>query len=128
MSSARNQDGTTDASAVGLAVAAIVLVIGAVAVTAWLGGRHSTSARTTTLTQTTTGGESTTPPASNVSATVAAGAHDFSQFACAQCHGIGGVGGVSPDVPAVNQLGTAFTVPQLTKIINHGLGASANPT
>jgi len=128
MSRARNQDGATDASAVGLAVAAIVLVIGAVAVTAWLGGRHSTSARTTTVTQTTTGGGSTTPPASNVSDTVAAGAHDFSQFACAQCHGIGGVGGVSPDVPALNQLGTAFTVAQLTKIINHGLGASANPT
>jgi mono/diheme cytochrome c family protein len=49
------------------------------------------------------------------------------QFACAQCHGIGGVGGVSADVPSLNGLGTAFTEQQLTTIINHGLGASANP-
>jgi mono/diheme cytochrome c family protein len=127
MATDREPSRTTDGSAVGIAVAAIVLVIGAVAVTAWLGGRASTSARTTTVVSTTTGG-STTPAATNVSDTVAAGAHDFSQFACAQCHGIGGVGGVSPDVPALNQLGTAFTVAQLTKIINHGLGESANPT
>jgi cbb3-type cytochrome c oxidase subunit III len=128
MSSDQHQRGVTDASAVGLAVAAIVLVIAAVAVTAWLGGRHSTSARTTTITRTSTSGGSTTPSASNVSDTVAAGAHDFVQFACAQCHGIGGVGGVSPDVPALNQLGSAFTVGQLTQIINHGLGESANPS
>src|SRR6185312_15565343 len=72
------------------------------------------------------GGTQTT--ASNVSPIVAAGAHDYNQFACAQCHGIGGVGGVSADVPALNHLGTAFTVAQLTQIINHGLGESANPT
>jgi cbb3-type cytochrome c oxidase subunit III len=59
---------------------------------------------------------------------VAAGAHDYNQFACAQCHGIGGVGGVSADVPALNKLGTAFTVAQLRQIIEHGLGESANPT
>lgn len=128
MSSERSQGGGTDGAAVGLAVAAIVLVIGAVAVTAWLGGRHSTSARTTTVTRTATTGGSTTPGPSNVSDTVAAGAHDFVQFACAQCHGIGGVGGVSPDVPALNKLGSAFSVAQLTQIINHGLGESANPT
>jgi mono/diheme cytochrome c family protein len=69
-----------------------------------------------------------TPTSSNVSAKVAAGARDFTQFACAQCHGIGGVGGVSADVPALNKLGTAFTVVQLRRIINHGLGESANPT
>jgi cbb3-type cytochrome c oxidase subunit III len=128
MPSERTQGGATDSSAVGLAVAAIVLVIAAVAVTAWLGGRHSTSARATTITRTTTAGGSTpAPPASNVSSTVAAGAHDFVQFACAQCHGIGGAGGVSPDVPALNQLGSAFTVGQLTTIINHGLGESSDP-
>jgi cbb3-type cytochrome c oxidase subunit III len=129
MSSDREPSRTSDGSTVGIAVAAIVLVIGAVAVTAWLGGRHSTSARTATVTQTTTtGGGTTTPPAANVSDVVAAGAHDFVQFACAQCHGIGGAGGVSADVPALDQLGTAFTVAQLTQIINHGLGESSNPT
>src|SRR5581483_11379980 len=98
MSSDQNQRGVTDASAVGLAVAAIVLVIAAVAVTAWLGGRHSTSPRTTTVTRASTNGGSTTPTASNVSDTVTANAHDFVQFACAQYHKINGVGSVSPDV------------------------------
>ena len=128
MSSDREPGGATGAGAVGLAVAAIVFVIVAVAVTAWLGGRSSTSSRTTTVVRTTASGGSTTPTPSNVSDKVAAGAHDFGQFACAQCHGIGGVGGVSADVPALNQLGSAFTVAQLTQIINHGLGESANPT
>jgi mono/diheme cytochrome c family protein len=128
MSSTGTSDRTTDATSVGFAVAAIVFVIAAVAVTAWLGGRHSTSARTTTVVHTVTSGGSPTPTPSNVSDTVAAGAHDFVQFACAQCHGIGGVGGVSADVPALNKLGSAFTVAQLTTIINHGLGESANPT
>jgi cbb3-type cytochrome c oxidase subunit III len=63
-----------------------------------------------------------------VSDVAAAGARDYNQFACAQCHGIGGVGGVSADVPALNRLGTAFTVAQLRQIIEHGLGESANPT
>ena len=58
---------------------------------------------------------------------VAAGAFAFVQFACAQCHGIGGKGGVSPDVPALTSVGKQLTVAQLTRIINHGLGESANP-
>jgi mono/diheme cytochrome c family protein len=66
--------------------------------------------------------------ATSVSDTVAAGAHDFTQFACAQCHGPQGRGGVSPDVPALRQVGKQLTVAQLTQIINHGLGESANPT
>jgi mono/diheme cytochrome c family protein len=110
------------------AMAGIVLVIVAVAVTAWIGGRSSASGRTTTVVRTTASGGTTTPAQSNVSATVAAGAHDYNQFACAQCHGIGGVGGVSADVPALSKLGTAFTVAQLRQIIEHGLGESANPT
>lgn len=59
---------------------------------------------------------------------VAAGAHDFTQFACAKCHGLDGRGGVSPDVPALTSVGASLTVAQLKTIINHGLGASANPT
>ncbi len=58
---------------------------------------------------------------------VAAGAHVFVQFACAQCHGMQGRGGVSPDVPALTSAG-ALTSQQLRSIIDHGLGASANPT
>ena len=65
--------------------------------------------------------------ATSVSASVAAGAHDFAQFACAQCHGERGRGGVSTDVPALTVIGKQLTVAQLKHIINHGLGESANP-
>ena len=66
--------------------------------------------------------------ATSVSASVAAGAHDFVQFACAQCHGERGRGGVSAEVPALSQVGKQFSVAQLKQIIDHGLGESANPT
>ena len=36
--------------------------------------------------------------ATSASASVAAGAHDFTQFACAQCHGERGRGGVAPGI------------------------------
>jgi cbb3-type cytochrome c oxidase subunit III len=62
-----------------------------------------------------------------VSPQVAAGAHTFVQFACVQCHGPQGRGGVDPAVPALSTVGKALTVAQLTHIINHGLGESANP-
>jgi mono/diheme cytochrome c family protein len=65
--------------------------------------------------------------ATSVSPTIAAGAHDFVQFACAQCHGENGKGGVSPSVPALDVIGKQLTVAQLTHIIDHGLGESANP-
>jgi len=123
-SSDRASEGLTGAFV--FAGIAIVLVIVGVAVTAWLGGRANASSRTATVVR--TGGVAATTTASNVSDAVAAGAHDYNQFACAQCHGIGGVGGVSPDVPALNKLGTAFTVAQLRQIIEHGLGESSNPT
>jgi mono/diheme cytochrome c family protein len=57
---------------------------------------------------------------------VAAGAHDFVQFACAQCHGDRGRGGVSPDVPALSAIGKQLTAARLRDIIDHGLGASAS--
>ena len=58
---------------------------------------------------------------------VAMGAHVFVQFACSSCHGEQGQGGVSPDVPALKDVGKSLTVGQLSSIINHGLGESANP-
>ena len=58
---------------------------------------------------------------------VAMGAHLFVQFACASCHGEQGTGNVSPDVPALTDVGKGLTVAQLTTIINHGLGESENP-
>ena len=69
-----------------------------------------------------------TTTAQSVNEQVAAGGHDFVQFACAQCHGEQGQGGVSPDVPALTGAGNELTVAQLEHIIDHGLGESANPT
>jgi mono/diheme cytochrome c family protein len=69
-----------------------------------------------------------TPAGTHVSALVAEGAHDFNQFACAQCHGPNGQGGVSSAVPALKIVGKALTATQLRSIIDHGLGESANPT
>ena len=58
---------------------------------------------------------------------IAAGAHDFVNFACAQCHGLDGRGGVSPDVPALMQIGPKLTSAQLRSVIDHGMGVSENP-
>jgi mono/diheme cytochrome c family protein len=102
-----------------LAIAALCSIV--VAVVAGCGTKTVT--KTVTVVGTVPNGGAT-----SVSQTVAAGAHDFTQFACAQCHGDRGRGGVSPDVPALTQVGKELTVPQLKHIINHGLGESSNPT
>jgi mono/diheme cytochrome c family protein len=66
--------------------------------------------------------------AATVDPHVAAGAHDFVGFACVQCHGMQGRGGVSPAVPALTTIAAQLTPKQLRKIIDHGLGESKNPT
>jgi cbb3-type cytochrome c oxidase subunit III len=98
-----------------------VLLVAALVVAGCGGTKTTTKTVTVVPTGTIAGSTSASPE-------VAAGAHDFVQFACAQCHGIGGRGGVSPDVPALKQIGPRLTVAQLTTIIDHGLGESANPT
>jgi cbb3-type cytochrome c oxidase subunit III len=105
-------------------IAAGVAVAIAVGVVAYAAGRYGE--RTATVTKQ-AAGPSTTAVTSNVSPQVAAGAHTFVQFACAQCHGSQGSGGVDPAVPALKTVGQSLTVAQLTHIINHGLGESANP-
>jgi mono/diheme cytochrome c family protein len=59
---------------------------------------------------------------------VAAGAHDFVQFACSQCHGMQGKGGISPVVPSLTNVANTVTPARLRFIIDHGLGESSNPT
>jgi len=81
-----------------------------------------------TKTVTVTVGSQEAPQTTKVSALVAEGAHDFNQFACAQCHGPNGGGGISSAVPALKVVGKALTVAQLRTIIDHGLGVSADPT
>lgn len=118
----RSPDDSHDAIVVGIAVAAICFVLIGVAVVAWFGGRDSASSTTTVA----AGPVAST--ATSVSPPVAAGAHDFVQFGCGQCHGLDGGGGVSPFVPALTTVGKTLTAAQLSTIIEHGAGVSANPT
>jgi mono/diheme cytochrome c family protein len=80
-------------------------------------GRHTKSSTSTTVAS-----------AAAVDPHIAAGAHDFVQFACVKCHGVQGQGGVSPYVPALTNVGAQLTEAELRHIIDHGLGESANPT
>jgi cbb3-type cytochrome c oxidase subunit III len=108
--------------------AAIVLIaIGLAVVAAFAGwgiGHSTRSTKTVTIesTSVSTGAQAAVDPH------VAAGAHVFVQFACAQCHGMQGKGGVSPDVPALTSAGKTLGAARLRMIIDHGLGESANPT
>jgi cbb3-type cytochrome c oxidase subunit III len=106
-------------------VGAGIAVAIAVGVVAYAAGHYGERTQTVT---TQSAGPGTTPISyPKVSPQVAAGAHTFVQFACAQCHGSLGRGGVDPAVPALQNVGQSLTVAQLTHIIDHGLGESANP-
>jgi cbb3-type cytochrome c oxidase subunit III len=103
----------------------IILVLGLMFVAAlvgWIVGHERSRTHTVTV------GASASTVSASFDASVAAGAHDFVQFACAQCHGPQGRGGVSPDVPALTNVAKAFTPTKLRSIIDHGLGESKNPT
>jgi cbb3-type cytochrome c oxidase subunit III len=102
---------------------ALAIAVGAVAYAAG----HYGEKTTTVTTQGVGSGTTAIIGQAPVSPTVAAGAHTFVQFACVQCHGPQGSGGVDPAVPALKTAGQSLTVAQLTHIINHGLGESANP-
>jgi cbb3-type cytochrome c oxidase subunit III len=104
-----------------LVILAVVVLLVVVAGAVGWGAGHYTN-RTKTV------GSVTTTATVSVDPVVAAGAHDFVQFACAQCHGQDGRGGISPDVPSLSSAGKTLTVAQLTGIIDHGLGESANAT
>jgi mono/diheme cytochrome c family protein len=106
------------------AAAIFLLVALAFVAAALLGGFFLGRATKSSSTVTVPGSTTAT---TQVDPKVAAGAHDFVNFACAQCHGLDGQGGVSPYVPALKNAST-LTAAQLSHIINHGLGESANPT
>jgi cbb3-type cytochrome c oxidase subunit III len=101
---------------------ALAIAVGAVAYAAGHYGE-----KTTTVTTQLAAGSAPAVGSPNVSPQVAAGAHTFVQFACVQCHGPQGRGGVDPAVPALTTAGKTLTVAELKHIINHGLGESANP-
>ena len=102
-----------------------VAVAIAVGVVAYAAGHYGE--RTQTITTQAAGPSTTAATPAQVSPQVAAGAHTFVQFACVQCHGPQGSGGVDPAVPALTTVGKSLTVAQLMHIINHGLGESTNP-
>jgi mono/diheme cytochrome c family protein len=103
-----------------VAIIAVVLLVVVAGGIGWGAGHYTNRTKTV--------GTVTTTATVSVDPVVAAGAHDFVQFACAQCHGQDGQGGISPDVPSLSSAGKTLTVAQLTDIIDHGLGESANPT
>jgi len=98
----------------------VVLLVAVAGLIGWGAGHYTKKTKTV-------GAATTASSVGAVDPKVAAGAHVFVQFACAQCHGQNGRGGVSPDVPELKAAGGELTVAQLTQIINHGLGESANP-
>jgi mono/diheme cytochrome c family protein len=102
-----------------LALAAAVLVA--------VGGAIGIAAGGGTKTKTVTVGRTAPAETAPVDPHVAAGAHDFVQFACARCHGERGRGGVSAAVPALSTAGKELTPAELRSIIDHGLGESSNP-
>ena len=103
----------------GLAVVAAAVAIGFAA------GHYGERVTTVTVAGSTPAVPAPSPV--QVAPDVAAGAHTFVQFACSQCHGERGRGGVDPAVPALTTVGKALTIAQLTHIIDHGLGESKNP-
>jgi len=106
-------------------IGAGIAVAIAVGVVAYAAGHYGE--RTQTVTTQSAGPATNASRYAKVSPQIAAGAHAFVQFACAQCHGLQGGGGIDPAVPALKSIGQSLTVAQLTHIIDHGLGASANP-
>jgi mono/diheme cytochrome c family protein len=105
--------------AIWLLFAALLVPAGVVG---WVIGHSGHGTRTVTV------GAATPASTAAVDPKVAAGAHLFVQFACAECHGQQGRGGVSPDVPALTTVARSLDSAKLRSIIDHGLGESANPT
>jgi mono/diheme cytochrome c family protein len=112
-------------AAVLFAAFACAVAVGAVG---WAAAHYTNRVHTVTVAVAAPAQAAAPAVATSVSPEVAAGAHVFVQFACAQCHGLQGRGGVSPYVPALSAVGTTLTAAQLRGIIDHGLGESANPT
>ena len=109
---------------IAVAVGAIVLVMVGVGLASYQAGGGGSSASSPAASAPV---PTTLPAPAPVDPQVAVGAHAFVQFACAQCHGDRGAGGVSPDVPALQSIAQSLTVQQLTKVINHGAGISSDP-
>ncbi len=118
----------TTAAAEGALVLLAVALAFAAGAAGWAVGDSMSGSSTSTTTVTVNAGTTATAASGTIDPHVAAGAHIFVQFACAQCHGEQGQGGVSPDVPALTSVAKELKPARLRTIIDHGLGESANPT
>jgi mono/diheme cytochrome c family protein len=107
-------------------VGAGIAVAIAAGIVAYAAGHYGERTKTVT-TQAAGSGTTAISGQSQVSSSVAAGAHTYVQFGCVECHGMQGRGGVDPAVPALKTVGASLTAAQLRHIIDHGLGASADP-
>ena len=101
-----------------LVIVVLLLIAAAGVIGVYIGRQTDTSSSSSATSTTTT---------VNVDPAVAAGAHTFTAFACAQCHGLNGKGGVSPDVPALTDAAKTLSEAELQTIINKGLGVSSDP-
>ncbi len=99
-----------------LVLVAVGVIAGALAIGVYIGRKTHTGTSATSSTTIV-----------QVDPAIAAGAHAFTAFACVQCHGMNGRGGVSPDVPALTDAAKTLSVAQMRTIINKGLGESSNP-
>ena len=82
----------------------VVTLVAVAAIVGWAAGHYTN--RTKTI-----GSATTRAAGTSVDPKVAAGGHVFVQFACAQCHGENGRGGVSPAVPALTSAGHTCPAP-----------------
>src|SRR4051794_30470011 len=114
---ARDPDSTRHRLVLAVAAALLVGIGGVVGILASGGSSARTTAKRT----------ATPARVAAVDPHVAAGAHDYVTFACAQCHGEQGRGGISPAVPALTTVAKGETPAVLRSIIDHGLGESSNP-
>ena len=113
-----NKDSSIATTEALLVLLVLFLIAGAGVIGAYI-GRQTNSSGSSSATSTTS--------TVSVDPAVAAGAHTFTAFACAQCHGLNGKGGVSPDVPALTDAAKTLSVAELHTIINKGLGVSSDP-
>ncbi len=102
-----------------LVLVVVLLLVAAVSIGVFVGRETKSSGSTAAA--------GATGAVQQVDPAIAAGAHTFTAFACAQCHGLNGAGGVSPDVPALTGVAKTLSAAQLRTIINKGLGESSNP-
>jgi mono/diheme cytochrome c family protein len=74
------------------------------------------------------GGSSSANLSAQVDPTIAYGGRLFVSFACAECHGMQGKGGVDAAVPPLNTIGNTMSPTQIATIIEDGVPGKVTPS